>query len=101
MTAVHETFNRSAHTSMIDAEITIARNSYDEAERVTEAYNIQLHKRREYSRTIPDWDQDRRATAQRDIEEAEHQLAAAERAEFSAWSQLNYLRKVRDKELER
>jgi hypothetical protein len=76
------------HTpALLAAETTIATNTYDEACRVTEAYLIQLRKRKQ----TPHSDA---AEARRRIEECQAQLEAAERAEYAAWLQLEQLRKM-------
>ena len=69
------------HTQQQD----IARNTYDEACRVTEAYRIQLQRRRVAVHSDP-------TERVRRIEEAERQLEAAERAEYAAWDRMNHLR---------
>lgn len=74
-------------TSRHATETTIARNTYEEAVRVTEAYTIQLHHRRGAVHSDP-------AERQRRIEEATAQLEAAERAEYAAWQQLEHLRQL-------
>jgi hypothetical protein len=74
-------------TSRLTSETTIARSTYDEAVRVTEAYTIQLHQRRHNTHSDP-------AERQRRIDEAAAQLEAAERAEYAAWQQLEHLRQM-------
>jgi hypothetical protein len=78
---------------ILDAELAIARNTYDEAVRVTEAFHIQLIKRRQHLNAVPSWDQDKRSEYQIHVMDAEYQLAAAERREFAAWADLEHLRK--------
>jgi len=68
------------------ADIRIAENSYDEACRVTEAYQLQLSKRRQNKVT-------NEAEQAKRIDEATRYLEAAERAEYAAWSRLDHLRK--------
>ena len=76
------------HTpALLAAETTIAANTYDEACRVTEAYKIQLTKRRQDTTSDP-------AEARRRVEECTAQLEAAERAEYAAWLQLEQLHKM-------
>jgi hypothetical protein len=69
------------------SETDIARNTYDEAVRVTEAYRIQLHARRRAVHSDP-------AERERRIDEAVAQMEAAERAEYAAWQQLEHLRQM-------
>ena len=69
-------------------EKDIAQASYDEADRVTEAYRIQYRKRR-HSTSYPD-----EVTKAKAVEEALAQMEAAERAEFAAWERLNHLRQM-------
>lgn len=71
------------HTQQQD----LARTTYDEATRVTEAYRIQLQRRKVTVHSDP-------AEKARRIEEAERQLEAAERAEYAAWDRMNHLRKM-------
>jgi hypothetical protein len=61
----------------------LADNTYEEACRVTEAYQIVLRKRK-YATYL---DPNERA---RLVEEAEAQLAGAERREYAAWQQVQY-----------
>jgi hypothetical protein len=68
-------------------EKQLAESTYSEAIRVTEAYSIVLRKRRYATYLDP-------AERARLVDEAEVQLQAAERAEFAAWQQLEYLMKM-------
>jgi hypothetical protein len=77
----------SPTTSRHATETTIARSTYDEAVRVTEAYTIQLHQRRHAIHSDP-------VERQRRIDEATAQLEAAERAEYAAWQNLEHLRQL-------
>lgn len=61
----------------------LARATYDEAVRVTEAFRICLRKRKYATYLDP-------AEHARLVDEAEGQLAAAERAEYAAWQQVEY-----------
>jgi hypothetical protein len=71
----------------LTTDTDVARNTYDEAVRVTEAYTIQLHARRRIAHSDPD-------EKARRIEEAAAQLEAAERAEYAAWQNLEHLRQL-------
>jgi hypothetical protein len=64
-------------------EKLLADSTYQESVRVTEAYRIVLRKRK-YATYL---DPNERA---RLVDEAEGQLAAAERAEYAAWQQVEY-----------
>jgi hypothetical protein len=64
-------------------EKQLADNTYQEACRVTEAYQIVLRKRK-YATYL---DPNERA---RLVDEAEGQLAAAERREYAAWQQVEF-----------
>lgn len=68
-------------------ERELARTTYDEAAQVTDAYRMQLRKRKEAVHSDP-------AEKARRIEEAERQLEAAERAEYAAWDRMNHLLKM-------
>jgi len=74
-------------SSLLANEIRIAEATWDEATRVTEAYQIQLMKRKRMEHSDP-------AEKAHRIEEALAQLEAAERREYAAWQQLEYLRKM-------
>lgn len=65
----------------------LAEAAYAEAVSVTAAFHIQLHRRKYGTHSDPD-------EKARRIEEAEAQLQAAERAEYAAWQQLEYLLKM-------
>ena len=69
------------------SETDIARNTYEEAVRVTEAYRIQLRQRCRNVHSDPD-------ERVRRIAEAKDQMEAAERAEYAAWQQLEHLRQL-------
>jgi len=64
-------------------EKQLADSTYKEACQVTEAYRIVLRKRK-YATYL---DPNERA---RLVDEAEGQLAAAERSEYAAWQQVQY-----------
>lgn len=70
----------------------ITRNRYDEAMRVTEAYRIQLKVRK---RALSDAPENKKPEACKRVEEAIDQLEAAERAEYSAWLQMEHARQGR------
>ena len=65
-------------------ERELARIAYDEAVRVTDAYRIQLQRRKVAEHSDP-------AEKARRIEEAQGQLEAAERREYAAWERMNHL----------
>jgi len=65
----------------------IARASYDEAVQVTDAYRVQLQRRKAATHS----DQAEKA---RRIEEAQAQLEAAERREYQAWDRLNHIHRM-------
>jgi hypothetical protein len=65
----------------------LAEATYLESTRVTEAYHIVLNKRKYATYLDP-------AERARLVDEAEFQLAAAERAEYAAWQQLEHALKM-------
>lgn len=66
--------------------VQILTSTYDEAVRVTEAFRIQLFKRRGYADALGT------PEAASRVEEAQLQHAAAERAEYAAWQELEHER---------
>ena len=65
----------------------IARASYNEAVQVTDAYRVQLQRRKVATHSDP-------AGKARRIEEAQAQLEAAERREYQAWDRMNHLHQM-------
>lgn len=73
-------------TALPTDTVHIANNRYQEAVRVTEAFRVQLFKRRGYSDAIGS------PEAASRVEEAVMQHEAAERAEYAAWQELEHER---------
>jgi hypothetical protein len=68
-------------------ERELARIAYDEAVRVSDAYRIQLQRRKVAVHSDP-------AEKARRIEDAARQLESAERAEYNAWERMNHLQQM-------
>jgi hypothetical protein len=80
--------------STVVSELQIARNTYDESVRVTEAFGIQLGIRKRAMLAVPGWDTNKRAELALRVEECQGQLEAAERREYACWQQVEHLRTV-------
>lgn len=80
--------------STVVSELQIARNTYDESVRVTEAFRIQHGIRKRAMLAVPGWDNNKRQELALRVEESQYQLEAAERREYACWQQVEHLRTV-------